>query len=89
MQRSEALAEAVPKVHPRLIGLTGTVEALDAAAKGYKVSAKPAGRSWQGIDIIDHGSYVYLIGTEGEFLTLFPPILPPEQIAAAIRNYIR
>ena len=85
----EALAEAVPKIHPRLIGLTGTREALDAAAKGYKVSAKPAGRSWQGIDIIDHGSYVYLIGPDGAFLTLFPPIVPPEQMAAAIRKYMR
>ncbi len=84
----ENLAPAVAKIHPRLIGLTGSLEALSAAAKSYKVSAKPAGRSWQGTQIIDHGSFVYLMGPDGKFLTLFPPVMAPDAMAAAIGRYL-
>ena len=82
------LAPAVAKIHSRLIGLTGTLEALSAAAKAYKVGAKPAGRSWQGIQIIDHGSFIYLMGPDGKFLTLFPPVMAPDAMAAAIGRYL-
>ncbi len=82
------LAPAVAKIHPRLIGLTGTLEALSAAAKAYKVSAKPAGRSWQGVDLFDHGSFIYLMGPDGAFLTLFPPVMAPDAMAAAIGRYL-
>jgi len=82
------LASAVAKIHPRLIGLTGTLEALSATAKAYKVSAKPAGRSWQGVDLFDHGSFIYLMGPDGTFLTLFPPVMAPDAMAAAIGRYL-
>ncbi len=82
------LAPAVAKIHPRLIGLTGTLEALSATAKAYKVSAKPAGRSWKGTQIIDHGSFIYLMGPDGKFLTLFPPVMSPDAMAAAIGRYL-
>lgn len=84
----EALAKALPKIHPRLIGLTGTLERLSAAATGYKVSAKPVGRTFKGTPLIEHGSYIYLMGPDGDFLTLFPPIVAPETIAAALRRYM-
>jgi protein SCO1/2 len=84
----ENLAPAVAKIHPRLIGLTGSLEALSAAAKAYKVSAKLAGRSWKGTQIIDHGSFVYLMGPDGKFLTLFPPVMAPDAMAAAIGRYL-
>ncbi len=84
----ENLAPAVARIHPRLIGLTGSLEALSATAKAYKVSAKPAGRSWQGTQIIDHGSFVYLMGPDGKFLTLFPPVMAPDAMAAAIGRYL-
>ena len=82
------LAPAVAKIHPRLIGLTGTHEALSATAEAYKVSAKPAGRSWKGTQIIDHGSFIYLMSPDGKFLTLFPPVMSPDAMAAAIGRYL-
>ena len=82
------LAAAVAKIHPRLVGLTGTAAQLAAARAAYKVGAKLAGRSWQGVDLFDHGSFIYLMGADGKFLTLFPPIMPPEAMAAAIGRYL-
>ena len=84
----EALGPALAEVHPRLIGLTGSFEKLDAAAKAYKVSAKLVGWTLQKQPIVEHGSYIYLMGPEGEFLTIFPPILAPEDMAEAIRGYL-
>ena len=82
------LAPAVAKIHPRLVGLTGTAAQLAAARAAYQVSAKLAGRSWQGVDLFEHGSFIYLMGPDGKFLTLFPPIMPPEAMAAAIGRYL-
>ncbi len=82
------LAPAVAKIHPRLIGLTGTHEVHSATAEAYKVSAKPAGRSWQGVDLFEHGSFIYLMGPDGKFLTLFPPVMAPDAMAAAIGRYL-
>ena len=82
------LAPAVAKIHPRLVGLTGTAAQLAAARAAYKVSANLAGRSWQGVDLFDHGSFIYLMGPDGKFLTLFPPVMPPEAMAAAIGRYL-
>jgi protein SCO1/2 len=84
----EALATAVAEIHPRLIGLTGTLEELSAVARAYKVSARPAGRSWRGEALIDHGSFIYLVGPDGAFRTFFPPIMAPEAMAQAIAAYL-
>ena len=51
-------------------------------------SAKAAGRAWRGVDLFERGSFIYLLGPDGKFLTLFPPIMPPEAMAAAIGRYL-
>lgn len=84
----EVLARAVPEIHPRLVGLTGSPEALAAARKAYKVEAKPTGRSWKGKPLISHGSFVYLVGPDGALLAILPPVLAPEAMADILRRYV-
>jgi len=84
----KALDTALAKIDPRLIGLTGSFDELDRAAKAYKVSAKLVGWTLKKDPIVQHGSYIYLMGPEGEFLTVFPPIMDPEAMATAIRGYL-
>ncbi|MHA1600216.1 MAG: SCO family protein [Alphaproteobacteria bacterium] len=86
--KPEALAPAVAKIHPRLIGLTGTREQLSATAAVYGVTSKPVGRSLNGIDMFSHGSLVYLMGPDGKLLTIFPPIVDGSTMAATIRGYM-
>ncbi len=83
-----AIATYVAAVHPRLIGLTGSVDALDRVAKAYRVRAQPIARTADGRVIISHGTYIYLMGPGGAFLTLLPPILDAEAMAATIRRYL-
>lgn len=84
----EALARHVPTIHPRLIGLTGSPEAVAAAKAAYKVDSKAVGRSWKGTPVISHGSYIYLMGPDGALLSVVPPVLGPEAMAEILRRYV-
>ena len=84
----EALARRVAEVHPRLIGLTGSRDALDAAAKAYRVETEARGTSLKGTPIFSHGSYIYLMGPDGKFATLLPPVMGAEQMASIIGRYL-
>ncbi len=84
----DVLAERVPKIHPRLVGLTGTEQQLAAVAKAYRVESKAVGTSWKGGPIISHGSYIYLMDPEGRFATLLPPVLGAEAMAKTIEKYL-
>ncbi len=84
----EALAAYVPKIHPRLIGLTGTPEQLAAAAKAYRVESEDVGTSWKGEPVLAHGSYITLMGPDGGFATLLPPVLDAATMAKTIRKYL-
>ena len=82
------LAPALAKIHPRLIGLTGSPDQLAAARRAYKVGAKATGRDLQGGALYEHGTFIYLMGPDGAFLTLFPPVMPPAALATAIARYL-
>jgi protein SCO1/2 len=84
----EALAAYVPKVHPRLVGLTGSAEALQATAEAYHVESRKVGTAWDGGPIFSHGSFVYLMGRDGQFLTLLPPVMDAQTMATTIRRYL-
>ncbi len=35
-----------------------------------------------------HGTFIYLMGPDGKFLSLFPPVMRPAALAAAIARYL-
>ena len=78
----------LPKLHPRLIGLTGSKAALRAAAKAYNVSSKVLAVAPDGSPTISHGAYIYLMRPDGKFATLFPPVMGSAAIAATLRRYL-
>ncbi len=82
------LGPAVAKIHPRLIGLTGSPEQLAAARRAYKVGAEATGTDLAGGALYQHGTFIYLLGPDGKFLSLFPPVMPPAALAAAIARYL-
>ena len=81
------LKQFMANFHPRMLGLTGTAEEVQAAAKSYRVyfaKASGAERDY----LVDHTSIVYLMDREGRYLTHFGPTLRGEQMAAAIRKFL-
>ncbi len=84
----EALAEAMPKVHPRLLGLTGSEAELAAARGAFQVEAKKLHEMIDGTPIYSHGSFIYLLDGDAKVLTVLPPILGEARIAELILKYI-
>jgi cytochrome oxidase Cu insertion factor (SCO1/SenC/PrrC family) len=82
----EHLAEYVPLFHPRLIGLTGSPDAIRKAADAYKVySAKvPLGKA-QGDYTVDHTAFIYLMDRNGDYLGFFPPGTSADRMVEIIR----
>ncbi len=82
------MAGYVELFHPRLVGLTGTPEQTAAAAKAYRVyHAVPTGQDAAGGDyLVDHSSFIYLMGPDGAFQRVFAAGAEPDQIAADIRS---
>lgn len=83
------MRENLRKVHPRLLGLTGSAETLKAVAKAYQVESKQVSVDPEGRPVFAHGSYIYLMDPDGKLATIIPPILGDEQIAGIIRRYVQ
>lgn len=83
----QVLKEYLVNFHPRMLGLTGGAEQVQAAAKAYRVYfAKAAGAERD--YLVDHTSIVYLMDRQGRYLTHFGPNVRGDQMAAAIKKYL-
>ena len=82
------IGPALQKIHPRFVGLTGSETALQAAYRAFNVERKVVFNYPDYGDVYAHGSYIYLLGADGRFLTLLPPVLGPERIAEVVKGYL-
>jgi protein SCO1 len=80
----EQLAAYAPLFHPRLVMLTGSREAIKAAAQAYRVYFAKAGNDDSDDYLMDHSTFIYLMGPDGRYVRHFAHNATPEEIAAAI-----
>ena len=83
-----ALNDAVGDIHPKLVGLTGTPANLDAAYKAFNLEKKFLFEHVDEGAVYSHGSFIYLLGPDGAFKTLFAPVISPVRIAEISAGYI-
>ena len=83
----EVLAGYVAAFHPRLVGLTGTREQIERMARNYRVYHARVDME-EGDYLMDHSAFIYLTGPDGRPLTYFPHDLPPEDMAARLREFL-
>lgn len=83
-----ALKREVVKIHPRMVGLTGDEKSLAASYKVFGLTKKFLFTHVDEGDVFSHGSFIYLLGPDGEFKTLFPPVTSPVRIAEVSAGYI-
>lgn len=80
---AEHLAAYISLFHPRLVGLTGTMDDVRQAARAYKAYFRKA--ETRGGYTVDHSAYVYLMDRDGSYLGFFPPNTPAERMVTMIR----
>lgn len=83
----KSMRSNLPRWHDRLVGLTGSDAALAGVRDRFQVNLEVVAHDPTGAPIYAHGSFVYLIGADGELKTMVPPILGPERIAELARKY--
>ena len=82
-----AMAEPLAAMHPGLIGLTGTPEALARVHADFRINIEHLFDDPEYGPIFAHDSNYYVLSGEGAFLTVLPPILTPERFADILQGY--
>lgn len=85
----EVMASYVPHFHAKLVGLTGSVDEVKAAARGYKAFyAKVNADDPDGNYTMDHSSITYLMGPDGVYVTHFNHGTEAAKMAARLKELL-
>ncbi|MES9900513.1 MAG: SCO family protein [Sedimenticola sp.] len=84
------LEKYVGYFHPRIIGLTGSLEFVERAARNYKVRYEKVVNEGDSPDRywMDHTASVYLMGPDGKFLAKFAHGISAQVLADKIKPYL-
>jgi protein SCO1 len=83
----EVMGEYSQSFDPRIVGLTGTAQQIDAVSNAYgayfvRRKTGPGAQDY----LMDHSIYIYLMSPQGEFVRGFDTSWSGDRIAAAVRE---
>lgn len=84
-----ALKAFVGAFHPRLIGLTGSPDAIAAALKNYGIYTKQYPTSDPDNYLVDHLAVFYLFGPDGAPIAFLPHGSTAADVTAMLETYVR
>ncbi|HWK46512.1 MAG TPA: SCO family protein [Stellaceae bacterium] len=84
----EVMRDYTSAFAPDIIGLTGTQQQVDQAAKQYRVYAKKHPADTAGNYDMDHSSIIYVMDPKGRFVANFTHETSPEQMSAKLKELI-
>jgi cytochrome oxidase Cu insertion factor (SCO1/SenC/PrrC family) len=82
------LAEYVRQFDPRLIGLTGSTDAIRKAADAYKVYYAKVDLNNDAGYTVDHTAFIYLMDRDANYLGFFPPGTSADRMVEIIRPHL-
>ena len=86
----EVMRAYVANFHPRLTGLTGTEQEVEAVARAFRVSRQLPPPSARPRDyLVDHSQMTVLYGPQGEPIAIVPADQGAEAIAAELDRWVR
>ena len=74
-------------LHPKMIGLTGTQEQVQAASRAYKTYYKKQENGGE-YYLMDHSTFTYLVDPKKGFLDFFKREDTPDQMAERVACYM-
>lgn len=75
--------------HPKMVGLTGSDEQVAQVMKAYKVYGAKAKGGDATTYTVDHSSILYLVGPDGRFVAHFPHGTSVDDLATALKKYLK
>lgn len=84
----EAVKDYAAAFYPTMVGLTGTLEQVRAAAKAYRVYFAKQEAKDGGPYTMAHSSYIYVMDAEGRYAKHFSMGTTPETIAEGLRELL-
>ena len=84
----KAMGEYTQLFDDRILGLTGSAEQIAAAAKAYRVYYARADAKGASTYLMDHSSFIYVMGPDGSFRALIKPGAKPAEIADILRGQL-
>ena len=81
-----AVDEYVTLFDKRLVGLTGSAEQISAVARAYRVYYAKATPKDSSLYLMDHSSFLYLMGPDGSFRSLLRQGMSADELAKALRS---
>lgn len=75
--------------HPRMVGLTGSPEAIDAVAKEFAVYYEKKDATSGGGYMVDHSRVAYLMDPQGKPLALLPEDKSGQAVADEARRWVK
>lgn len=83
------VSEYVDYYDDRIIGLSGSQQAIDQIIKAYRIYvAIPPNQDPENY-LVDHSAYIYIMDQDGTFLDVLDHDASPDKIAASFRKYIK
>ena len=83
-----SLADYVAAFHPRLVGLTGSVDDIRKVAEAYRVYYAKIAIGKETDYTVDHMGFVYVMDRDGRYIGFLPPGTPVERMVSVIRSYL-
>ncbi len=85
----EVLRDYVTHFHPRMAALSGSEEQIMAAVKAYRGYVQKQPSDDPEAYLVDHTSYIYLMGPDGYYLTHFNVQDDPATMAARLDKLVQ
>lgn len=85
----EAIKKYCAEFSPKLLGMTGTAEEIDAATRAYRVYYSAGPKDEDGDYIVDHTIVMYLINPKGEFVDYYGKDKTAVQVSKSISGHMK
>ena len=79
----------VAAFHPRIVGLTGSVDAIEAVKKEFAIFSAKGDPAPGGGYLVNHSRQAYLMDPDGKPLALLPQDKGPQALADDIKRWAR
>ena len=84
----EVMADFTDNIHPRMLGLTGTPDQTDAAARAYRVFYRINREGDDPYYLVDHSAFTYLVLPDHGFVEFFNRETTPQDLATRTECFL-